>query len=88
MSTSEYDIQWKPSAEKELRRLPREAVIRIRGAVEGLRINPFPVGVRKLVSAEHQYRIREGSYRVIHTVDGGRLVVEIIRVRHRRDVYR
>lgn len=88
MSANEYEIQWKPSAEKDLRRLPREAVMRIRSAVERLRTNPFPVGARKLIGAEEQYRLREGSYRIIYTVDAGRLFIEIIRVGHRRDVYR
>ena len=85
---SEYRIEWKRSAAKELRQLPREVVTRVLEAVEGLRTNPFAAGVRKLSGAEHTYRIREGSYRVIYSVYTSRLVVEVIRVGHRRDVYR
>jgi mRNA interferase RelE/StbE len=88
MASEEYSIEWKRSATKELRQLPREVVIRILGAVEGLRTNPFPAGVRKLSGAEQTYRIREGSYRVIYVVYTSRLIVEVIRVGHRRDVYR
>jgi mRNA interferase RelE/StbE len=88
MASEEYSIEWKRSAAKELRQLPKEVVVRVLRAVEGLRLSPFPTGVRKLSGAEYTYRIREGSYRVIYSVYTSRLVVEIIRVGHRRDVYR
>ncbi|HXD29721.1 MAG TPA: type II toxin-antitoxin system RelE/ParE family toxin [Pyrinomonadaceae bacterium] len=82
-----YRIEWKHSAIKELKKLPKEVVARIVRAVEQLTENPFPAGVRKLVASEHTYRIREGSYRVIFTVAPSSLVVEIIRIGHRKDVY-
>lgn len=88
MAAEEYNIEWKRSAVKELRRLPKETVTRVLEAVEGLRINPFPTDVRKLSGAEHTYRIREGSYRIIYSVYSSRLVVEVIRVGHRKDGYR
>jgi len=50
-------------------------------------MNPFPIGVRKFVGSEHTYRIREGDYRVIYTITASTLVIEIIRVGHRKDVY-
>jgi len=83
-----FTIEWKGSAVKELRRLPKDVVGLILEAVEGLRADPFPVGVRKLTGADHIYRIREGSYRVIYSVVASRLVIEVIRVGHRKDVYR
>ncbi|MDQ3907072.1 MAG: type II toxin-antitoxin system RelE/ParE family toxin [Acidobacteriota bacterium] len=83
-----FTIEWKRSAVKELRQLPKEIVARILEAVEGLRADPFPAGSRKLSGAEHTYRIREGSYRVIYSVVASRLVVEVIRIGHRKDVYR
>jgi mRNA interferase RelE/StbE len=88
MASEEYSIEWKRSATKELRQLPKEVVMRLLRAVEGLRLSPFPAGVRKLSGAEHTYRVREGSYRIIYSVYTSRLVVEVIRVSHRRDVYR
>jgi mRNA interferase RelE/StbE len=88
MASEEYSIEWKHSAVKELRRLPNEVVTRVLEVVEGLRINPFPAGVRKLSGAEHTYRIREGSYRVIYSVYTSRLIIEVVRVGHRKDVYR
>jgi mRNA interferase RelE/StbE len=88
MASEEYSSEWNRSAAKELRRLPGEVVTRVLGAVEGLRINPFPTDVRKLSGAEHTYRIREDSYRVIYSVYTSRPVVEVIGVGHRKDVYR
>ena len=82
-----YKIEWKRSAAKELRTLPRDVVERILKAVEHLSIEPYPSGVRKLVGAVHTYRIREGNYRVIYTVTASSLVIEIIRVGHRKGVY-
>ena len=88
MASEEYSIEWKRSAVMELRQLPKKVVPRVVRAVEGLRLNPFPAGVRKLSGAEHTYRIRIGSYRIIYSVYTSRLIIEVIRVGHRRDVYR
>jgi mRNA interferase RelE/StbE len=82
-----YKVEWKRSAVKELRVLPRDAVKRILQAVGQLSGNPCPVGARKLSGSEHTYRIREGNYRVIYTVSASSMVVEVIRVGHRKDVY-
>lgn len=82
-----FTVEWKRSAVKELKRLPKDAVARILAAVEGLRSDPFPAGSRKLAGAEDARRIREGSYRVIYSVVASRLVIEVIRVGHRKDVY-
>ena len=83
-----YDIQWKPSAAKDLRRLDRRVIPKILKAVENLASNPFPSSVRKMRGAERSYRIRIGDYRLIYSVFKTHLVIEIIRVRHRKDVYR
>ncbi len=50
--------------------------------------DPFPRGVRKLVGSEFSYRIRVGEYRVVYEVFESRLLIEIVRVRHRKDAYR
>jgi mRNA interferase RelE/StbE len=82
-----YRIEWKRSAAQELKKLPRQAIERIVKAVEQLATEPYPGGVRKLVGAEHTYRIRVGDYRVVYSVTASVLVIEIIRVGHRRDIY-
>jgi len=81
-------IEWKCSAVKELKNLPKDAIPRILTAVEQFSQNPRPVGARKLVGSEFSYRVRVGSYRVVYSVFESVFVVEIVRVGHRKDVYR
>ncbi|MEI6809109.1 MAG: type II toxin-antitoxin system RelE/ParE family toxin [bacterium] len=83
-----YQIEWEPSALREFKRLDRKIIPRILVTVESLSSNPFPQGVKKLHGGESTYRIRIGDYRVIYEVLSNRLVIEIVRVRHRKDVYR
>ena len=83
-----YQIEWKPSALRELKRLDRQIVPRIVSAIESLAEDPFPAQIKKLHGGEHSYRMRVGDYRVIYEVFSGRLVVQVIRVRHRKDAYR
>ncbi len=83
-----FEIEWKRSAAKELRKLPKDMMPRIIAAVEGLAADPHPVGARKLEGSEHTYRIREGSYRVIYEVDAKGVTITIVKVAHRSEVYR
>ena len=76
------------STRKDLRKLLSSAVDRIVEAVEHLAQNPFPHGVEKLSGSEHAYRIRLGDYRIVYEVVRESKLVEIQRVRHRKDVYR
>ena len=83
-----YTIEWKRSAVKELKQLPQDAIARIVKAVEQLSANPYPAGVKKLIGSEHTYRLRVGMYRVVYTTQANILVITVIRVGHRKDVYR
>lgn len=83
-----YKVQWKASAKKELRRLPKEVIPRIITAVEQLTSEPTPPGCRKLVGSSHTYRLRVGDYRILYSIQQLKLVIEIIRVAHRKDAYR
>ncbi len=83
-----FRIEWKKSTRKDLRKLPANAADKIVEAVEHLSQNPFPHGVEKLSGSEHAYRIRLGDYRVVYEVVTESKLVEIQRVRHRKDVYR
>ena len=82
-----YSIEFVPSARKALRKLPLPIRKRIQVAIDELAENPFPPGVKKL-HGEGGYRIRVGDYRVIYDVEHGRLIVLVIRIGHRREVYR
>jgi mRNA interferase RelE/StbE len=83
-----YQIEWKPSAVRELKRLDGVVAGRIIRAVDSLAVIPFPPGARRLRGSRQSYRIRVGDYRVIYEVFQSRLLIEIVRVRHRRDAYR
>ncbi|TAN51981.1 MAG: type II toxin-antitoxin system RelE/ParE family toxin [Methylococcaceae bacterium] len=83
-----YRLVWKSSAEKELRKLPREVISRLVELAETLVVNPFPLGARKLVGTANAYRVRAGDYRLIYEVCGTELIIQIIRVGHRREIYR
>ncbi|VAW33056.1 hypothetical protein MNBD_CHLOROFLEXI01-490 [hydrothermal vent metagenome] len=83
-----YQIEWKNSARKELRKLPSDVIQKIMEAAESLRETPFPPNCRKLTGSEQTWRIRIGNYRLVYNFYSSILVIEIIRVVHRKDVYR
>ena len=83
-----YQIKIKPSASRELERLPRTTIPKIVTAIKELAENPFPQGVKKLTGFDRTYRIRVGEYRILYNMYDDILVIEIIRIRHRKDAYR
>ena len=83
-----YKIRWNMSATKEIQKIQKNDRKKILEAIEALTENPFHRGVRKVVNMENAYRIRVGRYRVVYSVFEKLLVLEIIRVRHRRKAYR
>jgi len=83
-----YQIEWKTSALRELKKLDKPVIPRIITAVESLVENPFPMGIRKLQGSEHTYRLRVGDYRILYEVCQSILRIQIVRVRHRKDAYR
>ena len=83
-----YTITWRKSTKKDLRKIPEGDVLEILQAVETLAGNPFPIGSTTLIGTLDVHRIRVGKYRVIYEVQGNELVIEVIRVGHRKDVYR
>ncbi len=82
-----YQIEWKNSAKVELKKLDKPVIPRILKAVEELASNPYPDGFRKLRGVDHTYRIRVGNYRIVYEVYNNILTVQIVRVRHRKEVY-
>ncbi len=63
-------------------------IVRVVAAIRELADNPYPQGVKKLAGFDRTFRIRVGDYRVLYDIYENRLVIEIIRIRHRKDVYR
>ncbi|MFI5088454.1 MAG: type II toxin-antitoxin system RelE/ParE family toxin [Terriglobales bacterium] len=82
-----YSIEFVPSARRALAKLPLLMRKRIQVAIDDLADNPLPPGVKKL-QGEDGYRIRVGDYRVIYEVEHVRLTILVIRIGHRREVYR
>ena len=83
-----YKIEWKHSARKELKKLKKDDIPRIIKTVEDLSLNPYPPGTRKLQGCKYLYRIRVGKYRIVYFVKNEVLVIEIIRIGHRKDIYK
>ena len=85
---AEYKIEISATAEKQLKKLPRDAQRSIVKAILTLGDDPFPRGSRKLRGYEDLYRIRVGVYRILYSVESNRLIVIILKIGHRKDVYR
>lgn len=83
-----YILRYEKRVLKDLDRIPQKDLIRIDRIIQSLALQPFPVGVKKLVGESDLYRIRQGNYRINYTVDHRAKVVSILGVRHRRESYR
>ena len=82
-----YSVLIKPSAAKELARLPEKLRRQLAKRILALAENPRPLGVEKL-TGEDLYRIRQGDHRVVYSIADAVLTVLVIRIGNRRDVYR
>lgn len=84
---AEYRIYFKESVEKDLAVLPKKDVGRILQRIEALSRDPRPSDHEKLTGQE-RYRIRQGRYRIVYPVHDKELTVWVVKVGHRKDVYR
>lgn len=83
-----YSLEVSATAERQIRRLQRSDQIRVLRAIQALAADPRPPGCRKLAGHEDVFRIRVGRYRVLYSVADGRLIVIVLKVGDRKDVYR
>ena len=83
-----YEIYLERAAERDLKRIPAGDFHRVVARMKGLAENPRPPGARKISRSEKDWRIRVGDYRILYEVDRGAKAVRVMRVRHRREVYR
>jgi mRNA interferase RelE/StbE len=83
---SEYRIELRPAAVRSLRKLDPQVRRRVQGAIALLAQNPRPPGARAL-QGRPGIRVRVGDYRIIYTIEDDVLVVVVVRLGHRRDVY-
>jgi mRNA interferase RelE/StbE len=80
-----YELVFKKSVARDLRRLPKQDVQRILQRIRALADDPRPAGCEKLSGLE-RYRVRQGAYRIVYEIVDARLIVLIVKVGHRRDV--
>ena len=83
-----YTVEFLKTAERELAALPKDTQRQIARKIDALRENPRPPGVKLLHGEERFYRLRVGEYRVIYSIEGKRLVILVIKIGHRKDVYK
>jgi len=83
-----YEIEVSATAERQLRKLPRPDQIRVLRAIQALSRDPRPPGCRKLAGHDDVFRVRIGRYRVLYAIADGRLLVIVLKVGDRKDVYR
>lgn len=83
-----FSISFKPSVDKDLRRLPKDLVSRIMEKIEDLKLEPFPPQAVKIPVADRIYRLRVGDYRIVYEVEVKKMMITIHYVRHRSVVYR
>ena len=82
-----YKLQIKKSAVKEIEQLPRKDIRAVTARIEALADNPRPQGCKKL-SGQEKYKIRCGDYRILYEIQDDILTVLVVKVGHRKDVYR
>jgi len=85
---ADYAVTFARSARRELETLDGSIVRRVISRIEALAQEPRPPGSRKLQGEQNLWRIRIGDYRVIFSVDDRKRIVDIVRIRHRREAYR
>jgi mRNA interferase RelE/StbE len=82
-----YSIFFKDSVRKDLDAIPKSDLQRIIERIASLAENPRPTGCEKL-SDQEKYRVRQGNYRIIYSIQDTQLTVWVVKVGHRREVYR
>ncbi len=84
---AQYRVIVRKSVSKDLKGIPKKDVRRILSAVKSLADDPRPSGTKKL-SGQERYRLRRGNYRILYEIEDDRLIVCVVRVGNRRNVYR
>lgn len=83
-----YRIEFKPAARRQFASLPRGVQERISPEIDTLAVNPRPPVAVKLEGADNLYRIRKGDYRILYQIQDQILLVLVVKIGHRKDVYR
>lgn len=84
---AQYKIFFKRSVEKDLTSIPKRDLTKILRRIESLGLNPRPIGSEKLTGLE-RYRIRQGSYRIVYSIQDYELTVWVVKIGHMKEIYR
>ena len=83
-----YSVEFSPSAAKALTKIDKPSLLRIAGVIELLAFEPRPPAAKMLSGGDHgRWRVRVGDNRIVYTVEDDRLLVLVLPVAHRREVY-
>lgn len=82
-----YKIEFSANAEKEFKRLDKTTQKRVSKIVDNLETNPFPSQSKKLINSDY-WRIRVGDYRVIYVIENEEVLILIVKIGHRKDIYK
>jgi mRNA interferase RelE/StbE len=82
-----YRVEVAPAALRQLRKLDRAALRRVQAAIELLADEPRPTGAKKLVDGGGEWRVRTGDYRVVYQIHDNVLLILVVAVGHRREIY-
>jgi mRNA interferase RelE/StbE len=82
-----YKIIFRKSVAQDMRRIPNRDIRRILAAIDSLSEDPRPLGVERL-SGQEKYRVRQGNYWIIYEIKDKEVIVAVVKVGHRKDVYR
>lgn len=85
--TEKFEVRFKRDAEKELRKISQPDLGRLVKKIQKLAVEPRPPDAIKMVG-ELSYRVRQGDWRVVYDIDDAKQVVMVLKVAHRREVYR
>jgi len=83
-----YEVQIAKSVLKSLKSLPAIDVKKIVATIQSLTLDPYPDGCRKISGEKSTYRVRQGNYRIIYEIEDNKLVILILKIGHRKDVYK
>lgn len=82
-----YKVFIRASASKELAVIPKKSLQKIIDRIRSLEENPRPMGCEKL-SAQERYRLRQGNYRIIYSIQDNEQTIHIVKIGHRKEIYR
>ena len=83
----QYKVFFKKSVEKDFKSIPKKELLKILSKIKSLQGNPRPIGSEKLTGQE-RYRLRQGRYRIVYSIQDYELTVWVVKVGHRKEIYK